>query len=115
MKKTNLFLSRLLLAATVITSVTMGLSQSRPSSTRQYITGRIISKSTNKPIRAIWVTILESNIPKGRAVTGDDGKYYIGSLDEKIYKIVVQRGGVKILDTQVRLPQNRNYDISLNQ
>ena len=76
-----------------------------------HITGRVLTGASRRPIPAVWVIVYESAKIKGRSLTGDDGRYYIGRLAEKAYDLVVMRGRQTLARRQVRLPENTSYDI----
>ena len=80
-----------------------------------YITGRVQSVSSGRPLPSLWVVIYEGETAKGRSLTGDDGKYYIGALDNREYKIVVRRGNETLFQEMIRLPQNERYDIRVRE
>ncbi len=79
-----------------------------------YITGKVVSASSGRPIPSLWVVIYDGETQKGRSLTGDDGKYSIGALDSKEYKIVVRRGSKTLFEEMIHLPQNEHYDIRVH-
>ncbi len=79
-----------------------------------YITGRVLARSS-KPIAAVWVVVSENGTVRGRSLTGDDGRYYVGTLDRKGYDLAVIRGRQTLIRKQVHLPENTTYDIVLPQ
>jgi hypothetical protein len=87
----------------------LGLSQNAQS----YVTGKVISATSKKPISSLLVVVYENGTVKGRSLTGDDGKYYIGYLNNKIYTITVEKNRQKIFTSQIRLPDNQNYNIEI--
>lgn len=94
---------------------TLGRVQTYPLPPKHYITGKIVL-GLYKPysVRSAWVFLFEGDSQKGRSLTGDDGKYYIGGLDSKEYTIVVKRGGKELFKGQVRSPENRTCNINLS-
>jgi hypothetical protein len=80
-----------------------------------YITGRIESASSRKPLPSLWVVVYDGRTLKGRSLTGDDGKYYIGGLEYKGYKIVVRRGSKELFEEVIRLPQHEHHDIRVRE
>jgi hypothetical protein len=49
-------------------------------------------------------------------LTGDDGRYYIGHLQKRTYKIVVRKelnSDVDLFSTRINVPTNGDYDIPL--
>jgi hypothetical protein len=77
-----------------------------------YITGRVLTRSS-KPLAAVWVVVSEGTTVRGRSLTGDDGRYYVGGLERKGYELAVTRGRQTLARRQVRLPENKAYDIVL--
>ena len=76
-----------------------------------YITGRVVARSSNRPMAAVWVTVYDNGTVRGRSLTGDDGRYYISRLDQQAYDVVVTRGRQTLARRQVHLPENTKYDI----
>jgi membrane protein implicated in regulation of membrane protease activity len=64
-----------------------------------------------RPVRAAWVIVTQDRQEKGRSLTGDDGKYYIGDLEEGEYDVAVMQGPRKVNVGHVRLPDNSTYNI----
>lgn len=77
-----------------------------------YVKG-VVTQS-NRPARSVWVIASQSGAEKGRALTGDDGKYYIGNLYAGGYDIVVYQGKQQIYNGQIKLPENRIFNITIN-
>jgi hypothetical protein len=63
----------------------------------------------------VWVMIYDGPQIAGQALTGDDGSYYIGGLNQKTYTVVVRRqtSGSNLVSTSITLPQNKVYNIRL--
>jgi len=76
-----------------------------------YVKG-VVTQS-NRPARSVWVIASQSGTEKGRALTGDDGKYYIGNLYAGAYDIVVFQGKQQIYSGQITLPENRLFNINI--
>jgi hypothetical protein len=76
-----------------------------------YVKGVVIQ--SNRPVRSVWVIASQSGVEKGRGLTGDDGKYYIGSLSGGVYDIVVFQGKQQIFSGQINLPENRLFNIDI--
>ncbi len=112
MKNVSWFFRNLVLILFVLSLNTLNEAQSR-----SYMTGKVTTRTKSPtPVRSVWVILFEANIQRGRSITADDGKYYIGGLDDdKTYTIVVRRQitGNNIFKTQVSLPQNRFYNIQV--
>jgi hypothetical protein len=85
-----------------------------PAPSGDYITGRVTLGRSN-PARSIWVMVYDGASLKGRSLTGDDGRYYIGGLEEKKYTIVVRRqtSGNNLVSQNVSLPHDRVHNIGL--
>ena len=88
-------------------------AQRRLTQTSVYITGKIVQRSI--PVRSVWVLLYDGNRLQGRSLTGDDGRYYIGGLENKTYTIVVKRQPTAsiLFSQQVTLPKNRQFDITI--
>ena len=89
--------------------------ESTQSAQSFYITGKVQSASSGKPIPSLWVVIYDGETQKGRSLTGDDGMYLISALDNQGYKIVVRRGNKTLFEQMVRLPENEHYDIRVSE
>lgn len=78
-----------------------------------YITGKVVQRSN--PVRSVWVLLYDGNRLQGRSLTGDDGRYYIGGLENKKYTIIVKRQPTasNLFSQQVTLPKNRQFDITV--
>jgi hypothetical protein len=72
-----------------------------------------VSQPSGQPLRSVWVIVRQNGAEKGRSLTGDDGRYYIGSLNEGGYEIVVKSGDREIFNRSVNLPANQRFDISV--
>jgi hypothetical protein len=82
-------------------------------SQNHFITGTV--SNSKGPVTQVWVILFDGEVRKGRSLTGDDGKYYIGHLDEKIYTVVVRKTttGSNLFSEQVTLRGDVKYDINL--
>jgi outer membrane usher protein FimD/PapC len=77
-----------------------------------YIKG-VVTRA-GRPVRSVWVTVTQNGGEKGSSPTGDDGKYYIGGLDNGVYEITVTQGDQRLCQRRFRLPENNGiYNISL--
>jgi hypothetical protein len=72
----------------------------------------VISKG-GRPVPSAWVTISQAGKEKGRSLTGDDGKYYIGNLADGVYDIVVIKDKKQVFKGQFALPKNAIFDIKV--
>lgn len=114
MTKAAFSLLGLTLALLVLRPSAMGAPKPSPAPSRDYITGKVTSGQSN-PARSVWVMVYDGTNLKGRSLTGDDGRYYIGGLDDKTYTVVVRRqtSGSDLVSQSVSLPQNRVHNIKL--
>lgn len=78
-----------------------------------YITGKVTSVSSGRPVASAWVIMKQGGNEKGRSLTGDDGSYYIGNLGDGGYEILVTKGTGQTSNT-VTLPQNKVFNIRIN-
>jgi len=76
-----------------------------------YVKG-VVTQS-NRPVRSVWVIVSQSGTEKGRALTGDDGKYYIGKLAGGSYDVVVLQDKQQVYSGQIHLPEDRVFNISI--
>jgi hypothetical protein len=91
-----------------------GAPKPSPVPSGDYMTGKVTSRRAN-PARSVWVIVYDGNDLKGQSLTGDDGQYYVGGLDEKTYTVVVrkQKLGNNLVSQSVSLPQDRIHNIIL--
>ncbi len=75
-----------------------------------HITGKVTA-SSDEPVSSVWVVLVQNEVEKGRALTGDDGKYYIGSLEKGTYTIVVKGKEKELFRGQVQLPRDQEHDV----
>ena len=77
-----------------------------------YIKGTVTR--AGQPVRSVWVTVLQNGGERGSSPTGDDGRFYIGGLDNGVYEVVVTQGDQRLCRRQFRLPENNGvYNIDL--
>jgi hypothetical protein len=99
----------------IIGSIVLALSLSISSSARYaggtFVKGAV-SNANRTPLSSAWV-IVSQDVEKGRYFTGDDGKFYIGDLDDGVYELVVEKKGSRLCKRQIALPENNRYDIAL--
>ena len=74
-----------------------------------YIKG-VVTQST-KPVRSVWVIISQAGQERGRYLTGDDGKFYIGNLPSGDSELAVWQGKQQIYSSRVNLPGNNVFNI----
>ena len=68
---------------------------------------------SKQPVRSAWVILMQNGAEKGRSLTGDDGRYYIGELAAGEYDIVVKQGARSVFTGRVRLPEDRVNNIQV--
>jgi len=114
-KRVTFLLLNIILAVIVPLPYTlMGAQRISPTTSNEYVTG-IVTSASSAPVRSVWVILYDGTALKGRSLTGDDGRYYVGRLDKRTYRIIVRRQvtGNDLFKGQVILPQNRSYNIRL--
>jgi hypothetical protein len=77
------------------------------------LTGRVYSRSSNRPVSSVWVEVLRGGRRVGRSLTGDDGRYYVSGLDRGAYELVVLRGAQQLFKGRLELTGNKAFDINL--
>ena len=79
-----------------------------------YLTGKVTAGPSN-PARSVWVMVFDGSQLKGRSLTGDDGRFYIGGLEQKTYRVVVrkQASGGNLISQSVTLPHDQVHNIVL--
>ena len=96
------------LVAVMFCSVALSSSRNPPT----YVKGSVIL--AKRPLRSAWVIASQAGQEKGKSLTGDDGKYYIGNLENGVYDLVVMNGKKQIYSGQVTLPvPGGNFNISV--
>jgi len=78
---------------------------------RSFVKGGV--SKAGKPVSSAWVIVSQGTQEKGRALTGDDGKFYIGYLSEGAYDIVVLKDKTQMFKGQITLPKNSTFNIKL--
>lgn len=107
--------SRLMSRATLavgLLALVVTLTLTAEAVNNAYMKG-VVSRG-GRPVRSAWVVVTQNNIEKGRSLTGDDGKYYIGELGAGAHEIAVWQGERKVYAGQVRLPDNTLFNIQLD-
>lgn len=106
--KGRLILRAALGAAVLAALVSVSLAAAPPPD-EVYVKGEV--KSPRGPVRSAWVILTQNGAEKGRSLTGDDGRYYIGDLQAGEYQVVVKQGPRTVFEGRVRLPENQVYNI----
>ena len=104
------FISRSCLCLILVAAPGFAALTSRPDGST-YVKG-VVTQS-NRAVRSVWVIASQSGVERGRALTGDDGKYYIAGLGSGAYDIVVFQGKQQIFSGQINLPENRLFNITI--
>ena len=114
MKSATLFLCVLAVVCLIASPVKLNAQKRASVASKDYVTGKVTTRGSG-PARSVWVILYEGSTEKGRSLTGDDGRYYIGNLEKKTYTIVVRRqiAGGNLMSQQVTLPANRIFQIRL--
>lgn len=103
-----------LLAVLVHSLIVVGLpappsAEAQPS---QSIRGSVVTAS-GQPLGSLWVVLERDGRAHGRALTADDGRYYIPRLEDGLYLLLVLRGQSTVYRAQVSLPADSVYEIVL--
>jgi len=70
-------------------------------------------RASGRLLTSVWVSVSQNGVERGRSLTADDGKYYIGGLSSGVYDIVVIQGNRQLYRGQVNLSGDSSYDISI--
>jgi len=73
----------------------------------------VVRDSARKPVPYVWVVVSQDGSTKGRSLTADDGSYFIKSLPLGAYGLEVVKGKRTLYRGQVRLPDNKAFDITV--
>ena len=71
--------------------VLAAIAATPPAYAQDVLTGAVRSAS-GQAVPSVWVVLTQGATEQGRSLTGDDGKYYIGSLKSGDYVVQVKRG-----------------------
>lgn len=72
-----------------------------------------VSNASGQVIPSVWVVVEQGGAEKGKSLTGDDGRYYVGSLAHGTYRVIVRRGDQQLYSGTIELPKNAVFDIRL--
>ena len=95
----------------IVTASVAGSAIGFQSPNATHIKGAVTQ--SNKPLRSVWVIVSQKEQERGRYLTGDDGKFYIGNLSSGDYDIVVWQGKQQIYSSRVSLPGNKVFNITI--
>jgi len=101
---------RAILWAVVIATAFSNASDAQAPN-RGYLRG--VVSSSRGPVRYVWVTVVQNGRERGRSLTGDDGRYYIGNLQPGQYYVTVLKGNNQVHRGQVSLPRDSTYNVRI--
>ena len=98
----------------LLAGVLLGARGQAPVASGDYVTGAVTT-AQSKPAPSLWVMVYDGATLKGQTLTGDDGRYYVGGLDDKTYTVVVRKqpSSSNLASQSVTLPQGRVCNIKL--
>jgi len=73
----------------------------------------LVSTPAGAPARSVLVVLRQGGNERGRALTGDDGRYFMGRLEDGTYAVAVERGQSTLYTGAVQLSGDVQYDIRL--
>ena len=74
----------------------------------------VVTDSLKHPVASVWVVLSQDNKQVGKSLTGEDGKYYIGSLAQGNYELIVKKGERVYVQKKVLLPKDQSFNIKLS-
>lgn len=101
-----------LMSRLVATLMIIGLLGAQTAS--YHLTGRVTVGPSN-PASRVWVILDNGSNQLTRALTGDDGRYYISGLSSQTYTVVVRRDlkSADLFNRQVSIPTKGDYNIQI--
>jgi hypothetical protein len=72
-----------------------------------------VTAPSGRPAGSVWVVLERDGNAHGRALTADDGRYYVSRLQSGAYVILVRRGESTLYRAQVSLPGDAVHEIVL--
>ena len=99
--------SGIVMALALFTAAAIGFQ----SQSATYLKG-VVTQS-NKPLRSVWVIASQSGQERGRYLTGDDGKFYIGNLPAGDYDIAVWQDKQQIHSDRINLSGKKILNITI--
>jgi hypothetical protein len=69
--------------------------------------------SGGRAAACVWVVVQRDGQELGRALTADDGRYYVSRLEPGSYRVLVRRGPATVYNVPLTLTDNAVYDIVL--
>ena len=107
----NPFVFRFVLPAVLVMVMLGSVALSSGGHPPVFVKGTVTR--TRKPLRSAWVIVSQVGQEKGRSLTGDDGKYYIGNLTSGAYDVAVVNGKKSMYRGRVTLPTPGNFNIAI--
>lgn len=98
----------------LVSGILGGAPRPARASSGDYVTGTVTT-AQSKPAPSMWVMVYDGAVLKGRTLTGNDGRYFVGGLVEKTYTIVVRKqiSGSNLASKTITLPQDRLCNLKL--
>lgn len=72
-----------------------------------------VKDSSGRAVASVWVAFEKDGAERGKSLTGDDGKYYVGGLASGRYQVTVRRGDRVLFTGSATVPVNGAFDIRL--
>jgi hypothetical protein len=72
-----------------------------------------VTTASGAPQASVWVVFEQGGEVRGKSLTGDDGKYYVGGLEPGGYRVTVRKGDKTLFSGTARVPEDRTFDIRL--
>lgn len=95
----------------IITAVVAASAIGFQSQSANYLKG-VVTQS-KKPLRSVWVIASQTGQERGRYLTGDDGKFYLGNLPAGECEIAVWQGKTQIYSGRISLPGSNIFNITI--
>lgn len=109
MKKHPKTLSCLRVTVVVLVLNGAAICQTQQSGPPVVIKGKVSMFYNKSALRSVWVILSKDGKEIGRALTGDDGRYYIKALRGGTYDVSVRKGKSDLCKGQVDLPDYTDY------
>jgi hypothetical protein len=72
-----------------------------------------VSNASGAPVASVWVVFEQGGEVRGKSLTGDDGKYYVGGLEAGGYQVSVRKGDQVLYRGTAHLSADQTFDIRL--
>jgi hypothetical protein len=93
-----------------IFALTLLLSAFTITNARAELRGKILAQGKNVPVSRALI-VFSSGAGKGRALTLDDGSYYVPNLSDGVYDVTITFGGRDYNKGTLRTAQNQTLYI----